>query len=162
MVNSSPIIALSMINQVDLLWKVFDEVLIPDGIFNEIAVLSGKNDYGKKELDSALKENKIRIYSVKDTALVGKLVGKLHQGEIEVIVGGREQDVDFVIIDEITARNFAEAFSLTPIGTVGILRLAKKDGFIKEIKYYFDELRRKGFRISDKICFEILKREKEI
>jgi len=46
MVNSSPIIALSMINQVDLLWKVFDEVLIPDGIFNEIAVLSGKNDFG--------------------------------------------------------------------------------------------------------------------
>lgn len=160
-VNSSPIIALSMIHQIELLWKLFDEVIVPEGVFNEISVSAGKNNYGKTELEAALKEHKIRMYSVKDKALVSKLIGKLHRGEIEVIVGGREQHANFVIIDEITARNMADAFSLVPIGTVGILRLAKKQGIIEIIKSYLDELRRKSFRISDKIYYEILKKEKE-
>lgn len=161
-VNSSPVIALSMINRADLLWKLFDDILIPDAVFNEITASAGQNDYGKKELEAALKEKAVRIYTVRDTVLVSRLVGRLHQGETEVIVGGREQRADFVVIDEIRARNLAVALSLTPIGTIGILRLAKKQGLIKEIKSYSDELRRKGFRISDKIYFEILKREKEI
>ncbi|MGD9732601.1 MAG: DUF3368 domain-containing protein [Desulfamplus sp.] len=161
MVNSSPVIGLSMINQMELLWKLFDEVMVPEGVFNEIAASAGKNDYGKSELETAVKENKLRIYTVKDKVLVGKLIGKLHQGEVEVIVGGREESVDFVVIDEITARNLAEAFSLTPIGTVGILRLAKRERLIENIKYYLDELKKKNFRIADKIYFEILKKEGE-
>lgn len=161
MVNSSPVIGLSMINKMELLWKLFDEVMVPEGVFNEIAASAGKNDYGKSELETAVKENKLRIYTVKDKVLVSKLIGKLHQGEVEVIVGGREESVDFVVIDEITARNLAEAFSLTPIGTVGILRLAKRERLIYNIKYYLDELKKKKFRIADKIYFEILKKEGE-
>ena len=34
--NSSPIIALSKIGKLDLLWTLFDEVMIPEAVFEEI------------------------------------------------------------------------------------------------------------------------------
>ena len=57
--------------------------------------------------------------------MIQRLYGKLHAGELETIVGGKELEIDFVLIDEIAARNMAKNFFLTPIGTLGILRLAK-------------------------------------
>lgn len=161
-VNSSPLIGLSMIDKVDLLWQLFDEVLIPERVFNEITAASTEQSYGKKELERALKERKCSVYQVKDKNLVDKLIGRLHQGEVEVIVAGKEKNVNFVVIDEITARNLAEAFSLNPIGTIGILRLAKKAGLVDSIKPYLDELKLKKFRISDKIYYDILKHEGEL
>lgn len=160
-VNSSPIIALSMIHQIELLWTLFDEVIVPEGVYHEISVSAGKNNYGKAELESAVQEKNIRMYSVRDAALVSTLLGRLHRGEIEVIVGGREQRVNFVLLDDMTARKMAEAFSLVPIGTIGILRLAKKQGILESIKSYLDVLRRKEFRVSDKIYDEILTKENE-
>jgi len=161
-VNSSPLIGLSMIDKVDLLWQLFDEVLIPEGVFNEITAASTEQSYGKQELERALKESKCSVYQVKDKNLVSKLIGKLHQGEVEVIVAGKEESVNFVVIDEITARNLAEAFSLNPIGTIGVLRLAKRAGLVDSIKPYLDELKLKKFRISDKIYYDILKSEGEL
>ena len=34
--NSSPIIGLSKIGKLDLLWTLFDEVIIPEAVFEEI------------------------------------------------------------------------------------------------------------------------------
>jgi len=34
--NSSPIIGLSKIGKLDLLWTLFDEVMIPEAVFEEI------------------------------------------------------------------------------------------------------------------------------
>ena len=87
---------------------------------------------------------------------------QVDKGEVEVIVAGKEESVNFVVIDEITARNLAEAFSLNPIGTIGVLRLAKRAGLVDSIKPYLDELKLKKFRISDKIYYDILKSEGEL
>ena len=54
----------------------------------------------------------------------------MHLRKLEIIVGGIELGMNFVLIDEIAARNMAENFFRTPIGTLGILRLAKSKGKI--------------------------------
>ena len=99
----------------------------------------------------------LKIYKVKDQDFVAKVYGRLHKGELEVIIDGKELGADIVIIDEISARNFAEALMLKPLGILGILKLAKAKGIIQEIKPLIDILVSKKFRISNKLVHQILK-----
>jgi predicted nucleic acid-binding protein len=160
--NTSPIIALSIIEKLDLLWKLFDEVYVTEAVCNEI--LAGYPDHikGKEELESAISKGKILIHIVVDTIFVSKLIGKLHKGEVETIVGGLELDTDFVLIDERAARAQAKNSLLIPIGTLGILRLAKELGLISEIKPYLDKLIYNGYRLSQNLYNRVLKSEDEI
>ncbi|MFB0534724.1 MAG: DUF3368 domain-containing protein [Anaerolineae bacterium] len=43
-------------------------------------------------------------------------------------------------------------------GTVGMLSQAQKKGLISDLRSLLDELRAGGFRLSDKVYAEILKR----
>jgi predicted nucleic acid-binding protein len=42
--NASPIIGLIGINQLNLLWELFDEVLIPKAVYNEIIAGNRKQE----------------------------------------------------------------------------------------------------------------------
>ncbi len=123
--STSPIIALSMVGRLPLLWELFDKVYVPKTVIHELTSSAHESDYGRKEILEVIKEEKVIAYSVKDELLVHRMYGKLHNGELETIIGGKELDVDFVLIDEKAARNMAKTFFLTPIGSLGILRLAK-------------------------------------
>jgi len=52
--NASPIIGLSIIGKVDLLWKIFDEVFIPEEVYNEVVSNNKYRNYGKREIKEAL------------------------------------------------------------------------------------------------------------
>ena len=64
------------------------------------------------------------------------------------MVAAKELDISYVLMDDASARKTAESFSLVPIGTVGILKLAKIKGLIYEVKPYLDKLIENNFRIS--------------
>lgn len=153
--NTSPIIGLSIIGKLGLLWELFD-IYVPQEVYNEVVIGSSYNAIGKQQLRNAVAEGYIKIYKVKDQDFVAKAYGRLHKGELEVIVGGKELGVNVVIIDEISARNFAEAVMLRPLGILGILKLAKDKGKIQEIKPLIDILVSKKFRISNKLVNQIL------
>lgn len=53
MSNSSPIIGLSIIGQLRLLWEMFD-VYIPCAVYNEIVCDKNDDDFGKRELENAV------------------------------------------------------------------------------------------------------------
>lgn len=153
--NASPIIALSEIGQLNLLYEMFD-VYITKEVYNEI--LSGEegNDTGKEELIEAVENSMMKIYEVKDKDLVDKLYGHLHKGELETMIAAREMDIDYVVIDERSARSFAKSFFLIPIGTLGILQRAKEVGKVKKLKPLLDCLVESGFRLSKKLYSELL------
>lgn len=153
--NTSPIIGLSIIGKLELLWELFD-IYIPQEVYNEVVIESSNYAIGKYELRNAVAERYIKVYEVKDQDFVAKAYGRLHKGELEVIVGGKELGADIVIIDEISARNFAEALMLKPLGLLGILKLAKAKGKIQEIKPLIDILVSKKFRISSKLVHQLL------
>ena len=91
------------------------------------------------------------------------LYGRLHFGELEVIVGAKELGIDFAIIDEHAARKMASEFLIDTIGVLGILSLAKTKGLINLVKPEMDdELISKGYRISDKLYNQILARNNEV
>ena len=87
-----------------------------------------------KGLKSVLIRGKIIIYKVKNADTVKALYGRLHFGELEVIVGAKELGIDFAIIDEHAARKMASEFLIDTIGVLGILSLAKTKGLINLVK----------------------------
>ena len=89
------------------------------------------------------------------------MYGKLHYGELEVIVGAKELNVSLAIIDEIAARKMAAEFLIDTMGIMGMLLMAKKRGIIKEIRPDIELLRRNGYRISDKLFEETLRKAGE-
>lgn len=59
-------------------------------------------------------------------------------------------------INDLKARGIAQAMGVKVIGTLGIIRLAKDNGLLKEIKPLLDELRKIGAYISDELYKRIL------
>lgn len=160
--NSSPIIGLAIINKLDLLWELFDEVIIPQAVYDEIVNSKGNEKYGLKELEAAVRLNKIKVAQVNDNKIVEELYGKLHKGELETIILAKELKINDVIIDEKAARNFAEAMMLQTTGIIGVLILSKKSGRITAVKQYIDELINKGYRISKNLYANTLKKCDEL
>ncbi|WP_341539685.1 DUF3368 domain-containing protein [Clostridium tyrobutyricum] len=160
--NSSPIIGLSIIKKLDLLWEIFGEVYITDEVYREITIGEKIKNIGAEELIEAVKNGCIKIYSVKNKLLVEQLYGRLHRGELEVMVAAKELKIKRVIIDDRSARHFAETVLLRSIGLMGILLLAKECKKINSIKEYLDVLIENGFRMSIKLYNEVLKSAGEI
>jgi predicted nucleic acid-binding protein len=52
-VNSTPIISLSIIGKLNLLDKLYDTIIIPNAVYNEV-VKAGKSKVGAKNLQNAL------------------------------------------------------------------------------------------------------------
>ena len=93
--------------------------------------------------------------------MVKALYGKLHYGELEVIVGAKELDISLAIIDERAARRMASEFLVDTIGILGILSLAKQRGIISCIKLDLERLRENDYRIAESLYQQILIKNEE-
>lgn len=85
----------------------------------------------------------------------------LDPGEASAIALALDLENVLLIIDDLKGRKEAERLGFTFTGTLGVLFKAKKEGLIKELKPYIENLKVVGFRISPNIEEEILKRSKE-
>lgn len=159
--NATPLIALIFLNQLDLLNRLFDKTYIPRQGYEEVVGLD-ENRAGVKELRQKIQAGEIFIYDISDHRLVEMMLGRLHRGELSVMMAAKELGISLVLMDDASARKTAESFSLAPIGTVGILKMAKLKGLISEIKPLLDKLIENNFRISLKLYNEILKDVSEL
>ena len=158
--NSSPIIGLSAINRLNLLWLLFEKVIIPHEVYLEVENAK-ENTIGVEELKQAVQEKHIEIYQIKNHDLVHQLYGRLHAGELEVIVLAKELQINHVVIDDRSARIMANSMCLKTLGLLGILLIAKEKGYIQEVKNEMDKLIGNGYRVSLKLYHEILKKAGE-
>lgn len=156
MSNTGPIIGLLCIDRLPLLWELFDDVLIPEAVYRELCADSLNHKSEVKLIRKHVEAGDFIIYKVKNAETVKSLYGKLHYGELEVIIGAKECGIPLALIDERAARKMAAEFLVDTIGVMGILSLAKKQGILSEIKPDIDKLRANGYRISDSIYHQIL------
>jgi len=159
--NATPLIALVSLNQLNLLNMLFDKIYIPKQVYEEV-VGSDENRIGSKELKKKIQEGELLRYDIRDYKFVEMMLGRLHRGELAVMVAAKELRINYVLMDDASARKTAESFSLVPIGTVGILKLAKIKGLIPEIKLLLDKLIENNFRISLRLYNDILKDVNEL
>ena len=134
--NTTPILSLYKIGQLELLECLFKRVTVPKAVYNEIAVL-GKGKDGHDVLDSI---SYIHSVEVQNKIAINMLRSQLDYGEAESIVLAAELGADALLLDEKKARKIAQANSQKVMGTIGVLQAAKRKGLISNIKDQLDAL----------------------
>ena len=82
----------------------------------------------------------------------------LGQGESEVITLGREISDATVVLDDLQARKCASLLQVPVAGSIGLLLMAKKDGYIQVVRPEIDKLLKAGMRINTDFLKELYKR----
>ena len=150
-VDTTPLISLSLIRQLHLLQVLYGEVLIPPAVKAE--VLAGGSRAGAVELRTA---TYIRTVSLKDPQRA-TLLSDLDRGEAEVIALGLEQQADLLIIDEQLGRRHAQRLGLPLTGILGVLLKAKQLGHLPEVKPLILQLHQNGIRLGEALIERVLK-----
>ena len=153
-VNASPLIYLSVLDHLALLWRVFDDVYIPQAVYTEVVEL-GQGLPGSQETARAVSNGFIHVRSVSDRLAVDALLSDLDWGESEVIVLAREMELQHVVLDDRMARLRAVQMGLNVTGTIGILLLARKMGMEVDVKRALQVLQEHNFRISERLYRKI-------
>jgi len=142
-VNASPLINLAKIGRLNLLNDIFGKIVVPSAVLGEISGL----DISEVVFTTLNIENRVAVQS---------LLGKLHDGEVEVIVGVQEIKADFAVLDDLDGRKYAMNIGLSVIGTLGILQRAKRLGLIVDLACDIAQLRNLGMYMSDSLVQKIL------
>lgn len=151
--DSSPIILLSKIGHLHLLGRLFDTVLVPDGVQAELA-REGEGRPGSRELAEF---DWIEVRAVRDTGLVNRLLEDLGPGEAHVVALAQEiAEPATLLLDDLEGRRYAEARRLTVLGTGGVLVTAKAMGFIPAVAPLLGSLEAEGLYLSDMIRARLL------
>ena len=148
--NTTPILSLLKINKLNLLKKLYGQIIIPFAVYQEIE--NGKEKHYYQDLSSV---DWIEIKKIKNPGSKN-FIFDLDDGEAEVMILANEIDADLVIIDEIIGRRYAKQLDLKITGTLGVLLKAKKEGYILSVEELLTELTQKGTWLNPKLITKVL------
>ncbi|WP_017327273.1 DUF3368 domain-containing protein [Synechococcus sp. PCC 7336] len=150
-VNASPIISLTEIDRVHLLHDLSDEVVIPQGVADEIN-LGGYVDGAVTWLQQA-GQAFIQAAPAIDTRVASWDLGL---GESQVLSWVINHTGYEAIIDDLAARKAAKILQIPVRGTLAIVVLAKQRGYISSAKQDLENLVQVGLRISPAVLAQAL------
>ena len=151
--DTSPIINLATIGHLELLQQLYNKIVIPQAIYNEI-VLVGAGLPGAHEVQTY---SWIITQTVPDPLLVKVLETELDSGEAEALALAVAIKADLLLIDERLGRSVATRLGLKFIGLLGILIAAKHKHLISQLKPLLEDLITKaGFWVSPQLYARVL------
>jgi predicted nucleic acid-binding protein len=147
--NASPLIVLLKINKLSILKELFEKIIIPEAVYKEITA---------KEPDKLIfdKIGWIKTRSVTNIEMTTLLEKLVNSGEAEAIVLAKELKVT-LLIDDAKARKYAKLLNIELIGTLGLLKIAKKNGLVQSVRKVIEDMLAEGYYIEDKLVRKILK-----
>jgi predicted nucleic acid-binding protein len=148
--NTTPLIALAWLEQLDLLPKLFGQVHIPQAVFDETRAKPGAVEIPEVSW--------LILDSVKNAHATLLLSDQLDAGESEAIVLAQELEAGILLMDERRGRRRAIQSGLTVTGTLGILIEARLREMIEPLRPYLEKLRLLPFRMSDELFEEVLRK----
>lgn len=143
--DSTVLITLSRIQQLELLRIATDKLVIPQVVYDEV-VTKGQGKPGSREVMEA---EWIETRVVENRQRVLRLQQHLGKGESEAIALAIEINADLLILDDLQARKRAARAGLPVVGTLGLLKYLKESGHIFALKPIFEALKSAGFYMSD-------------
>lgn len=157
--NTSPVTNLAAIGRFELLRKLFGEIHIAQGVWEELN-WGGRRHPGSQEAENA---SWVHRREVSDRAVTALLRRDLDLGESETLALALELKADLVLLDEQEGRHAAIRLGLRPFGVLGVLLKAKRQGEIGEIRSSLDSLRRQaGFFLGESLYRQILEEAGEM
>ncbi len=145
--DTSCLIVLSKIGELDLLRKRYSRVLIPSEV--------------EQEFGSSLPEW-ILVLEPSNASRTQVAHLNIDPGEKAAIALALDVPGSLLILDDEKARHAAERFHLTITGTLGILVKAKKAGLLQSIKPLIDQIMETDFRLSSTIVQQALSEAGEV
>lgn len=141
--NTSPIVALDHLGELDLLRKIFDcAILIPPAVSSELAGRALPEWFEVREVRQPLSARALEAF--------------LGAGESEALALALAVEADLVLLDDKAARRLASQLRLAVVGTLGVLLKAKEAGLIPSIRPKLEALRSLPFHISPRLEENIL------
>jgi len=141
--DTSCLIALSKIEALEILHKLYKRVIVSKEIAEEFA----------EELPVWFE-----ILEVSNKNYQRILENSLDKGESSAIALAFELGDVVLVLDDLKARKEAQKLGFKITGTLGVLFSAKEKNIISSLKLYLDRLQQTDFRIAENIVFELLKR----
>ncbi len=144
--DSSALIALAIIDKLELLENLYKNLYIPQAVYDEVTEIGRpQSDKLKLFLDNRIKRVELNITKL-----------GLGLGELEAITLYKNLNADVLLIDDNRAKKYAILNGIKVIGSLGILIKAKEEGYIKKIKPFLEELQKSEIFISDKLIVKVL------
>jgi len=153
--DSSPLIALSIVEMLDLLESIFKEVIVPVSVFKELSVAN------KPEAQRLSAWAQGKVVAVSNEKLMHSFSLILDMGEAEAMALYFEKAADFLLIDEKKGRKIALYNNINVVGTLGILLLSKQKGLLPLVRPIIERLQQSYYRISDELCRKVLELAEE-
>jgi predicted nucleic acid-binding protein len=150
--DSSPIIVLIEIGHIDILPRLFGQVVIPPEVSAELL----QNNRPQIVRDFMASRPAWLIERSPSTV---EAIPSLHAGEIAAICLAREVKADLLLIDETSGRKAAAERHIPFTGTIGVLEFAANRGFL-DLEDAFTRIKNTNFWISDRLLDERLKRSR--
>jgi uncharacterized protein len=134
------------VGRADLLVSLFQRVLIPPAVWAELlAFHSDLPDW-------------LEVVTVTDSSRVLAFQTQVHPGEAEAIALALEVKPDWLLIDDADGRKLAKSEGAPVVGLMGVLLMAKRDGFLTEVKALMTSLASQaGFYLSATVRDEVLR-----
>jgi predicted nucleic acid-binding protein len=153
--DAGPLISLARIGQLDLLPALFNEIIVPPFVHQEVT-----RDESLPGAAALARANWLKLAKVSDRGAVEGLSSWLDPGEAEVLILARELGAT-AAIDERRGRLIAAELGIPHTGTVGILLAAKRQGLIPLVKPLLDQLAANGIRLSSRLYEEACRQAEE-
>jgi predicted nucleic acid-binding protein len=134
--DTSCLILLDKIGELNLLHVIFGQITVTKEIASEF----------KNELPDWCK---IEEATNKTYQMI--LEASLDKGEASAIAFAIEQTDCLLIIDDYKGRKYAAQLGIKITGTLGIIILAKLNGYIDSIKPLLDKIKTTDFRLSEEL-----------
>ena len=147
----SPICYLLLINQIDILQALYNSIVIPQTVADELRA-SESPLVVKRWI--AQPPDWLEIQSIKIPQEFE--LGKLDPGEREAILLAEKLKANLVILDDKAARQIATERGLNIIGLLGILKDAAQFDLL-DLKITFEQLQAVGFWVSPSLLERLLK-----
>ncbi|MGB4117642.1 MAG: hypothetical protein WBK51_13970 [Polaromonas sp.] len=142
--DSTCLIGLSRIGQLDLIQKLFQRITIAQAVWDEV-VVNGLGRPGSLEVAQA---EWIDVKNPTDRLAVEALRLSLGAGESESMVLAKEISAQLVILDDAKARLAAQQLGLAVAGTASLIYRAEELQIIGSAALLIQQLQAVGFRLK--------------
>lgn len=147
--DASPVIALTSVNLLHLLGRLFSRVLVPSSVWDEV------NAHPDAPEALALRQLK-EFQLTPDSTDVPQQLRRLGRGEQHAIAVALSLGNAWLILDDGEARTAAARLGLRHIGTIGIIAAATRTQLIPQARPVYQRLVDRGFRIDIRVVNDAL------
>ena len=158
-VDAGPLIHLSWIDRLYLLERLFEDVLVPPAVRDEV-LAPPPGTLGLERIQQALSGRWLQVRAVAGrTSSAPGTPGFLGAGETAALLLAEESGADLLLSDDAAARAMARRRGLAVMGTVGVLIEARERGLVSAAAPLLLELRRLGQWLSEDLVQAVRREE---